>query len=88
MSSGGLLAFWRTVLASKYACLHSRANFEPTSEGSAGGKAATMLECQSRQVPMKSKRTALIGLLFERSVLDMIVKLLVCCASAFSVDSL
>ena len=70
------------VLASKYACLHSRANFEPTSEGSVGGRAEMMLECQSRQVPMKSKRTALTGLGFEVADSDMVAKF--CCTMVSS----
>ena len=60
MSSGGLLACWRAALASKYAWRHSRAKLEAASGWRAGGRAAVMLECQSKQVPMKSKRTALM----------------------------
>lgn len=60
MSSGSLPSCKRTVLESKNACLHSNAKSDFASEGRAEGRMLRMLECQSRQVPMKSKRTALI----------------------------
>ncbi len=60
MSSGRCPDCKRAVLASKYAWRHSRAKAERASGGRADGRAAVMLECQSRQVPMKSKRTALM----------------------------
>ena len=60
MPSGALLSCRRAVLASKYACLHSNTKSDLASGERAEGTVVTMLDCQSRQVPMKSKRTALM----------------------------
>lgn len=47
-------------MASKKAWRHSNAKSDFSFSDSAAGSALTMLVCQSRQVPMKSKNTALI----------------------------
>ena len=64
-------------MASKYDCLHCRANFELVSEDRGDGRAAIMLECQSRHVPIKSKRTALTRLSLWVTLPDMFKRFLV-----------
>lgn len=60
ISSGGSPVRNLAAMVSKYNCRHSRAKSDFASWERADGRMGRMLECQSRQVPMKSKRTALI----------------------------
>jgi hypothetical protein len=59
-SSGSLPSRIRAGLASKYACRYSKAKSDLVSYGGAEGRALKILECQSKHVPMKSNKIALM----------------------------